>query len=629
MGIQLKNNAYSTLASSITASNTGIVVATNEGSRFPTLGATDYFYATLESTGGTTEIVKVTARSGDTMTIVRAQESTSAQSFLAGSRIELRVTASSVNDFVNQNAELGVYTPSSANAVTRTIQNKLRDIVSVQDYGTGSTAIDNAFLVSDSVDVNTDITLTANVTIPSGGRLFSSNRSTITTAGYRINLTNNDSTLDNILMNCTSDGVTPLTCVNMAGVGNTVKNCKFYNNTNGVFYSLAVGSANRAQVLNNEFTGTPSQALCAVFGSFNFLVSGNKFYNIGLAFNFITRDSGRGIIEANSFKDSPNNPLFIDTASRDIVVNANTIDNCGDSGILIGNDAAGDYCRGITITNNVVSRCPDAGIGAADRGFFVTVANNVIRNCGNGGTRIYDTGILVYGDSWSVTGNTIINDSGYNYTSYGIVILPQVPIYGATLQDTAYVVTGNSYSGIQIENIHIKATSGNLYDKIDIKEGSTSEYPVTLNFNAWTGALPTNVAGLTTYVLAGVGITNSEETTKVISGSSLKVVATTNEGGVDLTLVALNQFKNPCILEVTGYVLADSASDSGKVALNTTCGGSNQMTTVAFASNTTWKPVTLRMAVSLTTQAVIRFYADAGKTVYFDQFEVKAVNYNC
>lgn len=127
MGIQLKNNAYSTLASSITASNTGIVVATNEGSRFPTLGATDYFYATLESTGGTTEIVKVTARSGDTMTIVRAQEGTSAQSFLAGSRIELRVTVG--------NVEGGTYTPDGASAVARTLQTKLREFVTPEDFG--------------------------------------------------------------------------------------------------------------------------------------------------------------------------------------------------------------------------------------------------------------------------------------------------------------------------------------------------------------------------------------------------------------------------------------------------------------------------------------------------------------
>lgn len=514
-------------------------------------------------------------------------------------------------------------------AVDRTAQAKMRESVSISDFGNNSAALINAFAVSTAVNINIPITLTGDVTLPSNGYLYSSNRSVVTTAGYGFNLTNSNSTLDNIQVNCTSNGVTPLTCVNVAGSYNTVKNCKFYNNTNGVFYSVGVGGAEFAQVLNNEFTDTPSQALLAVFGSFNFLVSGNKFHDIGLAFNLITRTSGRGVIEGNLFENTPNNPLFIDTGSRDITVNANTIVDCGDSGILLGNDAAGDYPRGITITSNIVNRCPDAGIGAADRGYFITVANNIIRNCGQGLTRIYDAGILVYGDSWSVTGNTIINDNGVNYTSYGIVIQPQVPIYGATLQNTAYVITGNSFSGMRIENIHIKAASGNLYDKFDIKEGSVADYPVAIDFNAWTGALPTNVAGLTTYVSAGAGITNSEETTKVISGSSLKVVATTNEGGVDLTLNALNQFKSPCILEVTGYVLADSASDSGKVSLNTICGGSNQTTTVAFASNTTWKPVTLRMAVISTTQVVIRFYADAGKTVYFDQFKITAVNYNC
>lgn len=98
MGIQLKNNAVGYLATAINASDTGAVLQTGGGASFPTLGAVDYFYATLESTGGTTEVVKVTARSGDSITIVRAQEGTTANSFAAGSRFELRVTAQSVRD---------------------------------------------------------------------------------------------------------------------------------------------------------------------------------------------------------------------------------------------------------------------------------------------------------------------------------------------------------------------------------------------------------------------------------------------------------------------------------------------------------------------------------------------------
>jgi hypothetical protein len=98
MPIKLKNNVSGFLATAISASDTGLVLQSGNGAAFPTLGASDYFYATLVSTGGTQEVVKVTARVGDTMTVVRAQEGSSAAGFAAGTRIELRVTAQSVLD---------------------------------------------------------------------------------------------------------------------------------------------------------------------------------------------------------------------------------------------------------------------------------------------------------------------------------------------------------------------------------------------------------------------------------------------------------------------------------------------------------------------------------------------------
>ena len=98
MPIKLANNSSGTLATAISASDTGISLTTGDGAEFPTLSAGDYFYATITSSGGTQEIVKATARSGDSLTVVRAQEGTSAAGFAAGARFELRVTAASIQE---------------------------------------------------------------------------------------------------------------------------------------------------------------------------------------------------------------------------------------------------------------------------------------------------------------------------------------------------------------------------------------------------------------------------------------------------------------------------------------------------------------------------------------------------
>lgn len=92
MGVKFKNNAASTLDSAISAADVGLAVAYGDGSLFPTLGVGDYFYLTIQASDGTYEIVKVTARSGDSMTIVRAQEDTTAKAFTAGALCELRIT---------------------------------------------------------------------------------------------------------------------------------------------------------------------------------------------------------------------------------------------------------------------------------------------------------------------------------------------------------------------------------------------------------------------------------------------------------------------------------------------------------------------------------------------------------
>lgn len=89
------NNAQGTLASSVNTSTTTISLTTGAGSLFPSPSGGDFFMLTLTQPGveSSWEIVKVTARSSDSLTVVRAQEGTSAASWAAGSKAELRLTA--------------------------------------------------------------------------------------------------------------------------------------------------------------------------------------------------------------------------------------------------------------------------------------------------------------------------------------------------------------------------------------------------------------------------------------------------------------------------------------------------------------------------------------------------------
>lgn len=96
------NNAATGLVSPITASATTLTVNGGSGTLFPNPTGGNYFMLTLISqSSGNMEIVQCTARSGDTFTIVRAQEGTTAQAFAIGDAVQLRITAGSLQTFAN------------------------------------------------------------------------------------------------------------------------------------------------------------------------------------------------------------------------------------------------------------------------------------------------------------------------------------------------------------------------------------------------------------------------------------------------------------------------------------------------------------------------------------------------
>ena len=96
------NNASTTLASGISSSATTLNVFAGTGSLFPALTtAQQYFSVTLIKNGVPTiyEIVKVTLRSTDTMTIQRAQEGTTALAWNPGDTVALLPTAAAMFNF--------------------------------------------------------------------------------------------------------------------------------------------------------------------------------------------------------------------------------------------------------------------------------------------------------------------------------------------------------------------------------------------------------------------------------------------------------------------------------------------------------------------------------------------------
>ncbi len=95
------NLAYSVIATapSPATSGTSLVVQTGDGAIFPAAP----FNATIWPAGssplvGTAEIVRVTAKSGDTFTITRTQEGTSARTVVAGDQIAATITAKTITD---------------------------------------------------------------------------------------------------------------------------------------------------------------------------------------------------------------------------------------------------------------------------------------------------------------------------------------------------------------------------------------------------------------------------------------------------------------------------------------------------------------------------------------------------
>jgi microcystin-dependent protein len=122
------NNAKTNLASPISTVSTTIQVAAGAGSLFPSPTGNQYFTVTLNSINypNIFEICYCTSRTGDVLTVTRAQEGTAAYSFASGDIVGNFDTAGTMKNLVQvDQLQSGTYSyvdvGGTANALTATI----------------------------------------------------------------------------------------------------------------------------------------------------------------------------------------------------------------------------------------------------------------------------------------------------------------------------------------------------------------------------------------------------------------------------------------------------------------------------------------------------------------------------
>lgn len=186
MQLLAANNAHTTLASGIGPSDTTITVTSGTASRFPSpVAGTSYFLITLvdATTGQNREIVQVTAVSGNNFTIVRAQEGTTALSWVANDICACLFTAGTFN-LLAQTTQTNAYTDQLKSDLASSSSGKGANLIGYSSPKTGSVSETVAAVLKNNVWVTSfgaigdgvhDDTAAINLAIaalPSGGTIM-------------------------------------------------------------------------------------------------------------------------------------------------------------------------------------------------------------------------------------------------------------------------------------------------------------------------------------------------------------------------------------------------------------------------------------------------------------------------
>ena len=318
MTVQLyANNAKTTLASPINATQTTITVAPGTGALFPSPSSGQAFKVTLVSATSASvyEICLCTARSTDTLTVVRAQEGTSGTPFLLNDIVGNYDTAGVMNGLVQSVQLQSNYynyadAGGSANALTATVPSSLTALSDGMSF-----IINTAYANTGASTLNLTLGSTATGALPivSGGNVPILS-GYIPGAGYQISVIYSASYNAWVLLN-PSLSLSAYALINSQTFTGTprVPTAPFNDNSTIIASTTWVQGqlANYAPIFSPVLTGIPTAPTAANGTSTNQIattafVQNNLAIVKGLGFggttwNDVTSSRGNGVQYTNSY----------------------------------------------------------------------------------------------------------------------------------------------------------------------------------------------------------------------------------------------------------------------------------------------------------------------------------------
>lgn len=402
------------------------------------------------------------------------------------------------------------------------------------------------------------------------------------------------------------------TCVSIEGCTSVVV-------ANNSFYNVLVGwgctvtqSSSSVTIIGNTFSQFRySKVLTATAGQTVFvytmdsdvrfkgiqidglpLSKGYTITNTGLVYTVtfsVGRSSGE-LVSLVGYRGAEN--IQLNTNAFDITVTGNTITGTGDSGIVCLADR-------VTISGNIIKNAGYAGIAVYGDQSRITITGNLISDCSQlddgqsspdnpALSSVFTCGILLSGPRVSVTGNTIVNDSGTMLS--GIRVNKQT-VDDFTSDKTVKIgnntFVGNFSSG---KILILNDTSGSRIQSVLITDGLITSYPEKINLDgSWTNA-PINTSY---YSYSGFGATIALRDTTIKQGgvASLKTVAGEY---LDINFLASGIMTNTIIK--VDFIAKNNSGSSYVSAFTTLAGLSAPVTTTI--TNTDWKQYTLLLPLT-------------------------------